>query len=452
MEASAIEHKRAFTDRVVIVTFALVVLCLTGMTWARYFHDRDGRVFPLFLHADRFNDLLNYSVKMLHLDLGAKFVGSGFPVFNYLAPAAFLYHFLLSAPNPIVLFLTLVVGPFALLLAGAAFLLMRAKLFRWESALGLFALAVSFPMVFVLYRANLEGVVWALTTVALCLFLRRRYTGSALFLAFAMSIKPFPSILLLLFVARRQFRAAALCVGVGAVTILGSLAAIGPGVLQGYEGLRPGVLLYTHEYIQTFRSPIEQEYTHGILDVLKVMYEKTFWFRFHTPPYSFDGQLTPTIFPAIDAVIALGIGAVMVWRLRRMPILNQVFGATLALALFPPSAADYTLCSLYLPTLLLGYFLSTEVRSGRFQWTARHMLLLLLPLAALMSPLTLLGLWTSAARLLFLLLLAYGVISLPLTTPWLEEKQEGTPYSPFASRRSDAVSSFSQPPTPVIAK
>ena len=192
------------------------------------------------------------------------------------------------------------------------------------------------------------------------------------------------------------------------------LPALGPGVFAAYRGLQPGLLLYTHDYLRTFRSPFEQEYSHGVLDALKALYEKQIWFRFHTGPLTFTGMVTPPTFLALYGTVALLLAALMIFRLRRLPMLNQVLGVCIALTLLPPSAADYTLCSLYLPALLSGYFLCTEVRSCRACWTWPHMLLLLLPLAALLSPLNVFGFWTSPSRLLLLLILCGGTLFLPL--------------------------------------
>ncbi len=397
-----------------MVAFACVIVCLTAFSWGRFLHHPENRYYPLMWPDDRHSDLWNYRGKMLHLERGAGYVGSGLPVFNYLAPAAFLYHLLLSSAHPVGLFETCVLGSFSVLLAGSLFLLVRQGLARWESVLGIFAIAVSFPIAFVIHRSNLEGFVWIAVTVSLCLFLRRWYTASAIFLAFAMSIKPFPIVVLLLFLARRQYRAAVLSVAFTSVLVLWGLAALGPGILAAYRGLQSGVLLYTQGYLRTFRTPPEQQYSHGMIDVMRVLYLKYVWLFRHVGPESFIDKPTPSMFPVVYAALAPVIAGLMLWRLRTMPALNQVLGTGIALTLLPPSAADYTLCSLYLPALLLGYFLSTEVRSGRVPWRLQHMLLLVLPCAALLSPLNLFGLWTGVARFVLLLALAAGALTLPL--------------------------------------
>lgn len=414
------QSPRSFSDRFAILTFVFVIVCLTILSWSRYLHHPEDRLFPLLWPADRYNDLLNYSGKMLHLERGAAFVGKGYPIFNYMPPAAFVYRFILSARNPVVCFQAIVLGAFLLLLVTAAILLIRRVLFRLEDGLGLLALAGSFPIMFVLYRGNLEGIVWASVTAALCLFLRRWYMAAAVALALAIAIKPFPCFLLLLFAARRQYRAALVSLVVAAGLVIWGLAALGPGVLSAYKDLQPGVQLYTHDYLLTFRSAYEQEYAHGILDSLKVLYEKRAWLVYHIEPYRLDGAFTPAVFLTIDGIAATLIAGLMVFRLRRMPTVNQLLGAGIALTLLPPSAADYTLCSLYLPILLIGYYLVTEVRSGRMRWTGWHMLLLVVPLAALMSPMNLFGFWTSVARLMLLLALTAAALLLPLRLPKID--------------------------------
>lgn len=420
----------SFSDRFAIVSFSCVIVCFTAYSWLQYLiRDRDVRFFPLLWDTDKFNDLLNYSGKMLHLERGAAFVGSGYPVFNYLAPAAFLYHALLSAAHPVAGFLSVVLGFFATLLLASAVLLIRAGLFRWDYALGLVALAISFPMLFVAYRANLEGIVWVIVTASLCLVLRRWYAAAAVLLGVAMGIKPFPVLLLLLFLVRRQYRAALLGIGVAAALVLAALTALGPGVMRAYRGLQAGVLLYTHDYIRSYRSPNEQQYAHGFVDAMRLLCLKAAWLTTHVPPEQFNEQPTPTWIPAAYAVAALLVAATMVWRLRTMPTLNQVLGGELALTLLPPSAADYTLCALYLPVLLLGFFLVTEVRAGRAIWSTRHMLLFVLPAAALLSPLNPFGFWSGLVRLLLLLVLSVGALTLPLATSAFDTDARLAPLS-----------------------
>ena len=82
-----------------------------------------------------------------------------------------------------------------------------------------------------------------------------------------------------------------------------------------------------------------------------------------------------------------------------------------------PYLTTYTLCALYLPVLLLGFSLVTEVRSGRVRWSARHMLLLVILCAALLSPLNPFGFWTGLVRLFLLLVLSVGALTLPMATP-----------------------------------
>lgn len=415
------QSQRSFSDRFVIVIFAVVVLSLTVATWARYLHLPQDKTYPLMWRWDSFSDLLDYRGKMLHLERGASFVGSGLPVFNYLAPAAFLYHWLLGSNDPTFWFLTVVVGGFGMLLLGAGWMLWRNKLLQTEDVLALVAMGVSFPFTFLVHRANLEGFVWLAVTASLLLLLRQRYICAAVLLALAMSIKPFPAVLLPLFLVRRRYLAVLVSVGITAALVIWGLAELGPDVLGAYRGLHFGVALYTRGYLQSFRTPLEQQFAHGLIDVERALYLKYLWLFRGISPDSLVDKPTPRFFVPVYAGAALLIVTGMLWKLRNMPAINQVVGCGLALTMLPPSAADYTLCSLYLPTLLIGYFLVTEVRSHRVRWGLPHMILLLLPATMLLSPLNMFGLWTGPVRFLLLLMFSAGALVLPLRTPTLDQ-------------------------------
>ncbi len=77
---------------------------------------------------------------------------------------------------------------------------------RWLTAAAAFATAAfSFPPFFLLDRANIEGLVWIATSLGLVFFVRRRYSSAALLLALAASMKIFSGVLLLLFLAKKQY-------------------------------------------------------------------------------------------------------------------------------------------------------------------------------------------------------------------------------------------------------
>jgi hypothetical protein len=70
--------------------------CHDGIVLCRLLRKRARRIIrPLFDRDDRFGDLTNYSGKIAHLADGGAALGSGFPVFNYPAPAAYVYAFFL---------------------------------------------------------------------------------------------------------------------------------------------------------------------------------------------------------------------------------------------------------------------------------------------------------------------------------------------------------------------
>jgi hypothetical protein len=79
----------------------LLLVAMTAMSCAVYFASGRAELFrPLFDRDDRFGDLTNYSGKIAHLADGGAALCSGFPMFNYPAPAAYVYAFFFARISP----------------------------------------------------------------------------------------------------------------------------------------------------------------------------------------------------------------------------------------------------------------------------------------------------------------------------------------------------------------
>ena len=90
--------------------YALLLVAMTALSWAVYLASGRVELFrPLFDPNDRFRDLTNYAGKMAHLADGGAALGRGFPVFNYPAPAAYVYASFLRGFSPS--FSSCILGP-----------------------------------------------------------------------------------------------------------------------------------------------------------------------------------------------------------------------------------------------------------------------------------------------------------------------------------------------------
>jgi hypothetical protein len=92
-----------------------------------------------------------------------------------------------------------------------------------------------------------------------------------------------------------------------------------------------------------------------------------------------------------------------------------------AIAIFPPVAADYTLLHLYLPFGALVVFLTREVATGKVAFSYHSMLALAVIYALLFSPLTFLMLYAGDAKLLLLLALLFVAARSPMRSEYFDQ-------------------------------
>ena len=155
----------------------------------------------LFYPNIHFTDFTIFDARFRIWDRTDKFFAlPGFP-FTYPAPllASFLAYWKLTS-HPLAAYLA-TVGVFAL--AAAALLGARRQAIGFTVA---WTLIGSYPLMFLLDRANIEGLVWIATALGTFAFARRRYTAAAILFGLAAGMKIFPGALLLLFFAKRRYR------------------------------------------------------------------------------------------------------------------------------------------------------------------------------------------------------------------------------------------------------
>ena len=195
-----------------LLIYALLVVLVTSASWYIYWLTNIFMTRPLYGKNDQFRDLTNYAGKMAHLHGGAAALGSGFPIFNYPASAAYVFAFFLRfgahAVQAYLAFVLLCVIGFAIVAwcasgAGAPGRLGAAAAIATTALLG-------YPLWVVADRGNTEIVVWALAAAGLCFLLRGRTRTAAVLIGLSASIKPFSILFLLLLLGRRKYKEAAL--------------------------------------------------------------------------------------------------------------------------------------------------------------------------------------------------------------------------------------------------
>ena len=420
--------------------YALLLVAMTALSWAVYLESGRVEFFrPIFDRADRFRDLTNYSGKIAHLADGGAALGSGLPVYNYPAPAAYVYAFFLRGfpHHPVHVFL-------ALLLAGlllGAFLLWKAAHLRGARVSGLTAAIAATvicgsPMAFIADRGNLEGVVGLILGTGLVLFIAERYFGSAVFIGLAASIKPFPGLFFFLLARKKRYREIAVGFAIAAGSIILALTALGPTPVKAYEGLQPGVNRYYNNYIITVLPPDERRFAHSIMDCMKSIASASF----AAPSQQAPAQASPrpggsspvtrslsdeqmhAIFLA-SLLLAAGTLVFILWRIYKLPAVNQMILLAVAVTLLPPVSAEYTLIHLYVP---FGAFLIFLARDAAVHVEIKHSVILtiLILFALLFSPLTFFNMFSGDVKMCLLTAMLIVVSVNPMPSSIFKEIED----------------------------
>jgi hypothetical protein len=413
--------------------YTALILLFTTASWGVYLWRGAEYNRPLLTGASQFTDLTDYIAKMAHLRNGSAALGSGLPIYTYPAPAAWVYKFLLyTAPDYAVeIYLALLgVGVTCfVLIAWRASKPLRGD--RVAVAAAIFTAAyLGFPLWFTADRANIEGVIWILVTVGLCLLLRGKSQTGAILIGLAASIKPFSILYLLLLVRRRKYRDAALGVATLAAVTLAALMALSPDPIKAYRDLQPGVALYLERYITNVVRYEEARFDHSVLDGLKSAALTVTVGIPHPGTMDSDLKILSTepggwhvaryLFRIYPLVAATGFVLIGIF-FYKMPMLNQLSALAIATTLLPLSASEYTLLQLYVPFGALLIFLVREVAVGRAQLASSDARRLIVLYALLFAPLSIFSIYAGDAKLALLLLLLWTLAKTPLNSSYFDD-------------------------------
>ena len=313
---------------------------------------------------------------------------SGYAKMNYPAPDAYVYllYFRLfpkSAVAAALAFDTTVVG-IAVLAAGLlVWSVRRHKLAGPVAAVLALMLITSYPLMFMADMANVEGAAWVMALVGAWAFVKNYGRISAIFFGFAAAMKLAPLILILLFIRRRNWRAAWTFVVAFFVINFVAMWFAAPHIAQALHATAAGIAHLEKNYMLAF-SPGIIGFDHSFFSVVKQM-------------LAWGGYANGTSVGSLLAMIGMWYRlyviawliaiAMMVWHFRRMPILNCVFAVFIVQLLAPGLSFDYTILYMYIPwAMFVIFFLLEDVYSGRVQFPLWKILAILISCAILFTP------------------------------------------------------------------
>jgi hypothetical protein len=269
--------------------------------------------------------------------------------FMYPAPLVHVFRLFLNIPGHTMRRYLIVAGVSTLFLCAMLIRALRknristgyAMLFVFSTAL------LSYPLLFLLQRWNVEVLVWLLTSLGIWQFFSGRPNISATFIGVAAALKLYPFVLLGLFLPRRQYRAFALSILVFFTVVLASLYAIGPSIGAALAWNSAQMREFTEQFAGKFWG---LGYDHSLFALVK----------FFTLPWhpNVDPWVRPYTITA--ALLSVALYFLRIWRL---PLFNQILALSVLNVMLAPVSFDYTLLNLYPAFGILAVIL-TQVEQG----------------------------------------------------------------------------------------
>jgi hypothetical protein len=375
------------TITLLVLTFAALaaILWLVALTTAHPI---------LFPAGPNFEDILVYKGRFTLYHTAKFFTSRAYSAFAYPAGATPLYAaFYSTADATQTYLLTATAAIFGALAATFAFL-------RRQAAARLFLplLLLSFPIAFLIQRANLELILWIIIAIGILAYRRNLPLIAAVLFGIAAAIKLYPIFLLGLFLKPARNRTGqdlpAFFLG-GLTALLAVAAAIaytGPSFNVAAQGFFTGVDRFQGHYVDTV-SKVEIAFDHCLFSPFKYL--------------ATTQHLSVAPWRNTNYLGAAALALLLFLRVHTLPFLNRLIFLVAAMVSLPPVSFTYTLVHLYLPMLLLlAALIAPRNRPSTTAILALAlMLFLMLPFAAISAVIALPTGPIQACALLALLIL-----------------------------------------------
>lgn len=405
---------------VLIFLWLLIILWSVTLIYSHNFYNYpEGAI--LFTPDDRYMDFIHYAKQTFWLGSDQFFLRKEAYPFILGAPTALFYalYSKLFAPDYVLATYAYLSTIIFILLGMVFFVIRKVKKAKgnvvWFTV-SLFAIILfAYPLWFLLDRANPEGFVFIALVIGFLLADKRDGVYSAFFIGLAASMKFFPAIFLFWFIYRKEYKAFFIAVIAAIIMTLIGLIVIGPTPLQALSQILFDMGWYNNQYNVGLMGSSELRFYHSIFASIKNII-MTFY----------NGQFDLAVVYKVYAGIAMVSMVGLLYRIRNLPRINQLFILVLMMVLFAPMSADYRLVQIIIPLIaLFAYIFSTK---NDLQGTS--LIHVLMPIVLIWVPTSQIhfGDWWVGGILKFValvwLLIVLMVTKLPSETLWPEAINE----------------------------
>ena len=315
-------------------------------------------------------DFRAFQERSIHFRTAAYWFDYDYPM-TYPAAVAVVLAMFYKLPHPLKIYLAvLFAGWIAWVIWFARGLAQRGIPAAQAVAFGVVILLTTWPVYYQFDTANIEGIMAIILFIGIVLVLRGgpgvwSWTAASM-IAVAGAMKMFPAIMFALLLSKRRYKECAFGVALMAVLNYGSLAIVGPTISAAQEHIKDGFRFLRNNFVTPYAS-LQLNFSHALYMPVKyivVFANRELHYGGQHGPQLVELALverTLTIYMVVMAIIGITL---YFWRIRKLPMLNQVITLTVAAVLFTPFSSDYTLNHLLLPLSLMFFYAVEKWRKG----------------------------------------------------------------------------------------
>ncbi len=196
---------------------------------------------------------------------------------------------------------------------------------------------MSYPFLFTLDRGNLEGLLFIFLALFLYYYQKDDDFKSVLFLSLAISMKLYPAVYCVLFLADKKYKNILLAAGITIVLTLASAALLEGGIVNSFTGLKHNLDLFRNDYILSDHG---LQHNTSLYGALKIIITRCCPVLLPILGYYTIGALA--IFAMITAYIII----------RKVALWKSVTLLVFMTLLLPQVSYDYKLVHLFIPLML----------------------------------------------------------------------------------------------------
>lgn len=196
---------------------------------------------------------------------------------------------------------------------------------------------ISYPFLFSLERGNVECLLFIFLSLFIYFYQKEEDLKSVIFLALAISMKLYPGVFCVLFVADKKYKNIFITAIMVSMITLFSAAVLEGGVVNSFIGLKRNLELFNQAYILSNHGLQHNSSLYGVVKIMQL-------------------EISPGLQPLITyySIIALVVfGFVAIYIIYKEDVFwKRVALLTISTLLLPQVSFDYKLIHLFIPLML----------------------------------------------------------------------------------------------------